>query len=461
MGWSLITLLWTAPASGDPVAVEWDTIATHPNLYDDPGAVDRESVGLIVSNHGEMGHAGLGGANMDFVASGFECGTRPEDAVYLYSGSPYVILADDSYGANALLTCSYGQIDDTRPYSWVPTGEPGSIGGGFTPCPYRPGPITLGKFLSRNGAIAMERTYHPPLYSDGARNFIIVETKLYSGDGQPHNHLTAGSVMDWNIPSDSANMNTSGDTWDGWGGFVYMQGTDTAMSEACQPNVGRFAAEVFGGVATVAEFAAFGRCANGSEYWSCWSGSQKLLRDTNLARDGVTVIDPPQPDARAWWDDIGANPELHSNTTAEDQAIWLTYIYNYYLGAQDTLWFWSVLAAVPDGTVHDLQSVVSEAKVWCTEVIRECQADCQFCRTGNANGMGGDEPTIGDISTLIDAKFITGTCDGIIQCLEEADVNQSGGSGPTCDDITISDIAMLIDYLFITGPSLGLPLCNH
>jgi len=73
---------------------------------------------------------------------------------------------------------------------------------------------------------------------------------------------------------------------------------------------------------------------------------------------------------------------------------------------------------------------------------------------GDANGLGGDEPTIGDVSVMIDAKFITGTCDGIIECLQEADINQSGGLNPG-----IGDVSTLIDYLFITGPSLGLPDC--
>jgi len=84
---------------------------------------------------------------------------------------------------------------------------------------------------------------------------------------------------------------------------------------------------------------------------------------------------------------------------------------------------------------------------------------CCVDRVGDANGLGGDEPTIGDASLMIDAKFITGTCDGILPCLTEADVNQTGGLNPTCDDITIGDISVLIDYLFITGPSLGLAEC--
>jgi len=85
---------------------------------------------------------------------------------------------------------------------------------------------------------------------------------------------------------------------------------------------------------------------------------------------------------------------------------------------------------------------------------------CCIDRVGDANAVGGDEPTIGDVSVMIDAKFITGTCDGIIACLTEADINQSGGVDPTCDDITIGDISVLIDYLFITGPSgVILPEC--
>jgi hypothetical protein len=85
---------------------------------------------------------------------------------------------------------------------------------------------------------------------------------------------------------------------------------------------------------------------------------------------------------------------------------------------------------------------------------------CCEGRVGDANGLGGDEPTIGDVSVLIDAKFITSECDGIIICAAEGDLNQSGGIEPECDDITIGDISVLIDYLFINGPSdVTLPDC--
>jgi subtilase family serine protease len=85
---------------------------------------------------------------------------------------------------------------------------------------------------------------------------------------------------------------------------------------------------------------------------------------------------------------------------------------------------------------------------------------CCTGRVGDANGSGDDAPTIGDISTLIDAKFIAGTCVGKIVCMAEADINQSATGDATCDDITIGDISMLIDYLFIAGPeNMTLPDC--
>jgi sugar lactone lactonase YvrE len=88
-----------------------------------------------------------------------------------------------------------------------------------------------------------------------------------------------------------------------------------------------------------------------------------------------------------------------------------------------------------------------------------CESCCRGF-VGDANFSGDPDPTIGDITVLIDAKFVSGTCDGLIECLTEADINQSGSSAPTCEDITIGDITALIDYLFVADPGeLTLPDC--
>jgi hypothetical protein len=87
---------------------------------------------------------------------------------------------------------------------------------------------------------------------------------------------------------------------------------------------------------------------------------------------------------------------------------------------------------------------------------------CEICcvdRVGNADGAGGDEPTIGDLSTLIACCFQDGDWVSLGVCAAEADINQSGGCFPDFADVTIGDITYLIDYLFITGSELGLPDC--
>jgi hypothetical protein len=106
----------------------------------------------------------------------------------------------------------------------------------------------------------------------------------------------------------------------------------------------------------------------------------------------------------------------------------------------------------PSGLVDVMEAVAPN------QFMTMVEACCED-RVGDANGSGEDTPTIGDISVMIDAKFISSSCDGLIACLDEADINQSAAGTATCDDITIGDISYLIDYLFITGSSLGLPEC--
>jgi hypothetical protein len=124
-----------------------------------------------------------------------------------------------------------------------------------------------------------------------------------------------------------------------------------------------------------------------------------------------------------------------------------------HFGLGDALVADSVQLEWPSGRVQVLRSVAADQFL---TVVEPC---CEG-KVGDANGSGDDEPTIGDVTALIDAKFIAGMCTGRLECLAEADVNGSGGSNPTCDDITIGDISLLIDYLFVTGASLGLPGCS-
>jgi hypothetical protein len=186
---------------------------------------------------------------------------------------------------------------------------------------------------------------------------------------------------------------------------------------------------------------------------------------------GVYLVDVSSP---ANPTEIGFYPTIHPNETAIDGDM-------VYLA--DTDGFLAFQVTLPTGACCPSEGVCLIAtKIHCesdlggtyasgaTECLGDINEDgfddacvswtCCEGRVGDANGLGGDEPTIGDVSVMIDAKFIAGRCDGVIDCLTEADLNQSGGRYPDCSDhITIGDISILIDYLFITGSQLPLPDC--
>jgi len=435
----------------EPVA--WDTVMTHENMFEVYFDPEGECIALAVGNFGELGYGALtqGGVNMDYGESGLECGGRQRDSIYLYGATAFTILADDASGTNAVLTQVQTDASQGDETGFDPIGDKGSIAGGLgtgvNGKDYDS--VYTGKFVNRDTTIAMERIVYGPRSADPANetiNFVVIYTKVYSGDGQAHNHVTIGNACDWDVPAENPPDNTSGVSS---GGFVWVRGTDTTGVLSCQSHTNRYGTEAFGGGYTSTEWQG-NNCINGSTFHSANVLYQILMVDTTAYRDGTPLV-PAQPNPLVWWTETGV-PGLNADATTQDQAIWFTYVHDYDLGATDTLHYWTVMSSVRNGTLADLEAQVSYAKCWYTETVRGCDCGCCVGRVGDANGQSGDEPTISDISVLIDAKFITGTCVGKIPCLAEGDTNQSGGSEPTCDDITISDISILIDYLFITGP---------
>ena len=86
------------------------------------------------------------------------------------------------------------------------------------------------------------------------------------------------------------------------------------------------------------------------------------------------------------------------------------------------------------------------------------EACCCVGKKGNANGLGGEDPTIGDLGVMIDFLFISQD-PGVIHCLSEADFNQSGGCDVTFQDITIGDVSSIIGCWMIMIESCEWPQC--
>jgi hypothetical protein len=82
---------------------------------------------------------------------------------------------------------------------------------------------------------------------------------------------------------------------------------------------------------------------------------------------------------------------------------------------------------------------------------------CCHGRVGNADCDDTERVSMVDIVVLVDHLFIRGKP---LCCVEESDVNQSGGVSPKPEDVTMADILKLVDYLYITGPdNMILPEC--
>jgi hypothetical protein len=282
---------------------------------------------------------------------------------------------------------------------------------------------------------------------------MIVYTKVYSGDGQAHNHVTIGNAGDWDVPASNYNHNLAGLG----SGFVYLRGTDTVGHDGCASHVGRYATEAFGGGYTSVEFLA-NNCANSPTFHALNAVEQILMVDS-AENNGIPVT-PAQPNPLAWWQ-TATIAGLHfdpAQDTGRDYCLLMTYKHDYNLAATDTLHYWTVMTTTPiDGTLEELTAQVSYAKSWYMQTVRGCAGTCCVGRVGDANMSGEappDEVTLGDIMLMVDVKFISGDC-GKLTCILEADVNQDGGSAPTCEDhVTLGDIMVLVDHLFISNTPL-------
>ena len=445
--------------------VIWDTVATHADMYNVFIPPAGTCVGLAVGNMGELGLAGLGTVNLDYVdASGStsmplarrECDTtRSGNLLYLVSATPFVITATGSDGSGALLTQCFNDVNQADENGFDPTPDKGTVGGGVTAGGAYDSVYT-GRFVNRDTSIAMERIVYGPRSTHPATdtiNFMIIYTKVYSGDGLVHNHLTIGNAADWDVPADNYNHNLAGIG----SGFVYLSGTDTAGHDDCASHVGRYATEAFGGGYTSAEYLA-NSCANSAVFRGSGAVEQILMVDST-ENNGVPVS-PAQPNPLAWWQ-MASVSGLHfdpTQDTGRDYCTFTTYMYDHNLGATDTLHYWTVMTTTPiGGTLGELTAQVNFAKKWYTETVRGCSGSCCVGRVGDANMSGEAEPdevTLGDIMLMVDVKFISGDCTKLT-CILEADVNQDGGSSPTCDDhVTLGDIMVLVDHLFISNTPL-------
>lgn len=401
------------------VPVMWDTISTG-------------CMRLTISNNGQMGHMGIGGANLDFVALGGDCDESAN--VYLYDGGVVVnreIVSGSVYSwSNQLYQDGLTSDESFKPVVSTSSGHFGnSVYAGFS----------TGTFVNRDTTIGVRASYYAPNPGFDTCNFIIVKKQYFNLKPYPVNGVTVGEQIDWDVPSDAATINTSKVLG---AKTVYMRGTDSGTVPDCgtQRDLARYAAVFLLGKYTKQEFGA-DNCANNRDQY----GMRTYRNDTLGYYDTLTT----NFEGKYFWN-LMSTTGFHAQSGSLDSRGIYTYYRSRNFTIVDTVTVFTALITVKNGAESDLSRFCDKALDWYAHYVRSacfgCD-DCCFCnsldgRTGNVDGFLGQGVDISDLSALIDYLYISFSPP---PCLLAANIDGDPNNG-----IDISDLAALIDFLYVS-----------
>ncbi len=376
---------------------EWDTVTT-------------ECLKLAVGNNGNFGHQ-EDSVSMDYAADG-DC--DPEAVKYIFDGTTVITYINDgdtiaghSLYNNQKLTL----VDDVN--ETVPT---------VTTVDYDI--YETGTMVTEDSAVALEVTWWAPKQAENCP-FIIKRTKAFPYDGEAHSGLYVGDLVDWDIPSDMTGEN-SADYYEA-DNLIYQQGYE--QGGGCQSNNARF-----GGLALLG--------------WHLDDDPRAI--DTSSAysayaeRSAAFLLPGGGPLASQLHNHM-STPGFSVYSDTIDLYSVMTYVGDLTLQPDDTLYVYSVLSTVHNGTVGDLRANTASAKLWLYQHVDIGSGCCgQYTDgiTGNTNCSSDGKLTLSDITRLIDRVYVSNE----VLCCEA-----TGNTNGSVDcKITLSDITVLIDAVYIS-----------
>jgi len=382
------------------------------------------TISLAVTNTGQMGCAltdTLG--QMDFHG-GYDCddtygGPNNRSETYLYDGTPFILRVD---GADTVFNYSLTGManDNDRTFHCLITEMDTSSNSFWSR-------IDGGDFYSSDSSLKMHCEFFAPLDASPS-SFMVQVWKIHNNTSGTITDLMVGDFMDWDIPSDSLNLNRSD--------FLHLPPHDP----------------VFG--FTGWEFTADGEGNDNCISSSSRTGGSKIYAGTHFKPDTVMVQDEfcgMLADSATKWFAGGEgmlNPEmLITNLTYG--YVWLpeiidfvcvTYYGQYDLDPDDSLEFIVIRGSTYSEPLIKLMVVFEYAEGYIDDHPLTTEALC-----GDANG----DLTINilDITYLISYLYKGGPPP---VSPEMADVNGDG-------TVNILDITYLLNYLYKGGPAPDCP----
>ena len=371
----------------------WDTVAT---------ACTR----LAISSDGSMGNRGTATASMDYVNNG-DC---DQSAVtYMYDGSPVIGWID---GVDTVMNHTMFNANTLHPIDQLHLPVPSTDMGEYEM-------YGTGTIVTDDYKVALERTFYAPRQSDSC-NFIVQQLKVFPYDGEAHSGLSIGDAIDWDVPSDPGGGNVG--SFDFSRNLIWLQGVEYD-GYGCQPNDSRFAG-----------LALLSMAVNNS----CALDFDISLYNAFTGDNGTWVYPTSGFVNSELWDNMHLGGYTTS-PTAGDQHMHMTYVSGYDLGAMDTLYIYSVLVTVMNGSASDVSYSVDKARLWLTgHVLNECSC-CAPPIRGDVNGDATEN--VSDLTYLVAYLFQSGPEP---PCVDEGDVDASTA-------INVSDLTYLVAFLFTGG----------
>ncbi len=387
-------------------------------------------VSLVVDNHGNLGGMGKGGVNMDFTGVG-EC--NPEADVYLFDGGPIVIRKNgsDYVYANGLYQDGFEADQAWKPIAGTSAGSSAGL--------YYNSFFT-GTMVNRDTSIGINIHYYAPTGGGDSCDFIFQQMKVFKMTPGTFTGVTIGQAIDWDIWSDlgaNHNLNRTGVSLDG---FVYQHGLDSGSVSGCNPDSGRFGAQVMLGYYTVSDSLLSSGVVRHEGVGSYIQFTDSVMKYDTLSENA---------EAAWYWNEM-ANPGLQSQSGIHDFSSVSSFVFNNTLSSDDTLTCWSVLTTVRSGTLTDLEENLSAATSWFYTYLRPFPCGCCIGDVGNVDNSFDDGVDIGDLTALINNLFVTFEP---IPCPSEANCD-----GDLQGNIDIGDLTALIEHLFMTFTPL--PICG-
>ena len=418
--------------------IEIDTVSTY-------------VISLAVSSNASFGlggDAGTAGVRMDYFNHPNECdrvdSIPGNTEVYLYDGSMIfgnivngdTILSNSIYGLgprhpNSIYSLEIAQVDTTGEvfnYLRFPSLSNADTTIGASLTYYAP------KVTTTYGTLA-NKTW----YAD--QQFITKEFKIWAIDGQVHEGMVVGEVIDWDIPADMKNSGgTSSDNLAACNvdlSLQYCIGAEYNNDDSleCQDNNLRYGGMAFGYtkqffadsnkwlITNTIPYGGYQE-ANLRYVYTGWNDNELYFNMEASAGFCNQWIDPPPPES-----------------TMTDYHSVLTYTFGHDLLPGDTLAFYSVIATVLNndtelrGSVLRIEQLAEKGRNFMTYF-----GCCHGLRGDfNSDGVFGN---ILDLTYCVNRIFRGGTAP---TCLGESDINADGSP------LDVLDLTFLVDYIFRGG----------